>query len=32
MPTIPFLGQQELQAFVAPPDEYIPERQPNLNI
>jgi len=32
MPTIPFLDQQDLQAFVAPPDEYIPELQANLTI
>jgi len=32
MPTIPLLGQQDLQAFVALPDEYITERQANLTI
>jgi len=32
IPTILFLDQQDLQAFVAPPNEYIPERQANLTI
>ena len=32
MPTTPFLNQQDLQAFVASPDELIPERQANLTI
>jgi len=32
MPSIPFLNQQDLQHFVAPPDEYIPEHQANLTI
>ena len=32
MPSIPFLNQQDLQHFVAPQDEYIPERQANLTI
>lgn len=29
---IPLLNQQDLQAFVAPPDEYILEHQANLTI
>ena len=32
IPTTPFLNQQDLQAFVASPDEVIPERQANLTI
>ena len=32
MPTIPFRNQQDLQGFVASPDEYIPERQANLTM
>ena len=32
MPSIPFLNQQDLQYFVTPPDEYIPERHANLTI
>jgi len=32
MPSIPSLNQQDLQHFVVPPDEYIPERQANLTI
>jgi len=32
MPSIPFLKQQDLQHFVAPPDEYIPELHANLTI
>ena len=30
MPAILFLDQQDLQCFVISPEEYIPERQPNL--
>jgi len=32
MLSISFLNQQDLQQFVAPPDEYIPERQTKLTI
>ena len=32
MATIPFLDQQDLQDVVAPPDEYIPDRQVKLTI
>ncbi|KAF8418278.1 hypothetical protein EV426DRAFT_700473 [Tirmania nivea] len=32
IPSVPFLNQQDLQDFVASPEEYIPERQTNLTI
>jgi len=32
IPSVPFLNLQDLRDFVAPSDEYIPERQTNLSI
>jgi len=32
MPSIPFLNQQDLQHYLAPPDEYIPEHQAKITI
>jgi len=31
MPSITFLNQQDLQQFVVPPDDYIPEHQTNVS-
>ena len=31
-PSVPFLDQHDIRNFVAPPDEYIPQRQANLTI
>jgi len=32
IPSVPFLNQQDLRDFVAPPEEYAPQRQTNLTI
>jgi len=32
IPSVPFPNQQDLRDFVAPPEEYVPERQANLTI
>ena len=32
MASVSFLNQQDLQHFLTPPDEYLPERQANLTI